>query len=545
MIEGIRSSPTRRFVIDFGILAVSALVFSLSFPSFISTWGYAPLAYISLAAIPLVLRRNGYLATSLLGMLYGYGSYALFNFWLAKFHPLAHIIVPVIYGAYFLLLFPLLKLADDVFPKYGFIVQCIIWLAFEYVRTLGFIGYSYGILGYSQYLFLPLARFASIAGVFGVSAFVAFPSFLLGRCAIDGVRTVNVIRGFWESVKRHRLYALAYLLLFTGALIYGIGTRGDYSDARSWRVALIQQNVDPWHGGTRAFRKGLDIHIAQSLEAIKENPDIVIWSETAFVPSISWHTRFRTDRDRYLLVQELTEFLQTQDVPYVIGNGDGQLEVAGREPVNPDGSWNRKDYNAVLLYENGEIQETYRKLHLVPFTESFPFKKQLPGIYSWLEAADTHFWEKGDEYVVFETDGISFSTPICYEDTFGNLSRAFVRAGAEVIVNITNDSWSASVAAEMQHMAMSVFRAIENRRTVVRGTNGGITCTIDPSGRILDRLAPFIEDYLVSDVPVYSDTRTLYTRFGDWFGIGCVLLAIAFLGTGVTRRFLLHRRTIS
>jgi apolipoprotein N-acyltransferase len=175
------------------------------------------------------------------------------------------------------------------------------------------------------------------------------------------------------------------------------------------------------------------------------------------------------------------------------------------------------DFNAAILFDKGRMVDTYRKLHLVPFTESFPFKNSLPGIYNWLKNADTHFWEKGDVYTVFEADGVRFSTPICFEDTFGSLCRDFFRHGAQVLVNITNDAWSFSVPCAMQHMSMAVFRAVENKRSVVRSTNAGITCIIDPNGRIVKRLAPFVEGYLVGDVPVYTAETTPYTRWGDWF----------------------------
>jgi apolipoprotein N-acyltransferase len=85
----------------------------------------------------------------------------------------------------------------------------------------------------------------------------------------------------------------------------------------------------------------------------------------------------------------------------------------------------------------------------------------------------------------------------------------------------------------MQHMAMAAFRAYENRRTVVRSTNSGITCVIDPSGRRVAEMEPFVEGYLIADVPVYDATTTLYTRWGDWLGIACAAIAAVLLGWGV------------
>jgi apolipoprotein N-acyltransferase len=252
-----------------------------------------------------------------------------------------------------------------------------------------------------------------------------------------------------------------------------------------------------------------------SNQALEHDPDIVIWSETAFVPSVDWHTKYRTDPERYALVQTFREYMQGQDVPFVTGNDDGQLEDPDLPPVLPDGSYNRLDYNAVLLYHNNRLQETYRKVNLVPFTEHFPYKETFPGFYRLLREKDYHFWAKGEEYTVFEAGGVRFSTPICFEDTFGYLNRRFVREGAEVIVNLTNDSWSGSVAAQMQHLGMAVFRAVENRRSVVRSANSGMTGVIDPDGRITAMLEPFTRDYLIAEVPLATRRTTPYTRWGN------------------------------
>ena len=229
------------------------------------------------------------------------------------------------------------------------------------------------------------------------------------------------------------------------------------------------------------------------------------------------------------------EYLSVQDVPFVVGNDDGQLIT------DENGNSLRIDYNASILFEKGEMKARYRKTHLVPFTEHFPYKKQLPWMYNLLLNFDTHFWEKGTEYTVFENSGVKFSTPICFEDTFGYLSREFINRGAEVIVNMTNDSWSGSVAAEVQHMMHAVFRAAENRRSVIRSTNGGITCVIDPNGKIIDEIDPFIEGYLTADVPVYTDTETLYTKYGDWFGAASVIISILALLYGSAVSLLLGK----
>jgi len=511
---------------ELGLLISGALLFALAFPSFTSENGYAPLAFIALIPVFVVVHRCSWKVVAVYGLLYGFGSYALFNFWLSTFHPLAILIVPTIYAVYFFIVFPLLKTADTLFPRYGYLLQILIWIGYEYLRTKGYLSYPYGNIGYSQYQFIPFIQISAITGFWGVSALVVFTSAYIGNAIKDG------LSGFKAFVLTHKIDAGVYAGLILLTLIYGFAVQQDYSDERRWRVALVQHNADSWEGGLRTYRRNFDILKDLSEQALKHDPEIVIWSETAFIPGVDWHSKYRTDAERYALVEDFREFMHNQPVPFVTGNDDGQLDKPNLPPVLPDGSYNRVDYNAVLLYHENELKKIYRKTHLVPFTEHFPYEETLPRFHKLLVEHDYHFWEKGSEYTVFEAAGVKFSTPICFEDVFGYISRRFVHEGAEVIVNMTNDSWSGSVAAQMQHMAMAVFRAIEVRRSVIRGTNSGMTCTIDPDGRIIDMMEPFKRDYMISEVPVYTEGTTPYTRWGNYFPIASLILAVAGLFGG-------------
>jgi apolipoprotein N-acyltransferase len=510
--------------VDLGLLAFSALAFALSFPSFLSDNGWFPLGFICLAPLFAAVRRSSWPAAPFYGIFFGYLSYAIFNFWLGKFHPLTLVVVPPIYAVYFLVTVPALKLADRLFPRHGYLLQAALWVCYEYfLKSNGFLAFSYGNMGYSQYPFVPFIQIAAFTGVWGVSLLVVFPSALLGNAFADGW---EVLRSGW---RRFIAPAGLYAMVFAAVMVYGLVAQVDTSSDRLWKVALVQPDVDPWHGGIRAYRQSLDILERQSSAALKEKPEIVVWSETAFVPAIDWHTRYRPDNESYALVKELRQFLAAQTVPFVVGNDDGELKRVD------EGQEVRVDYNAALLIDGERIVDTYRKLHLVPFTESFPFQRTLPVIYDWLKNADTHFWEKGTVPTVFEAGGVRFSTPICFEDTFGYLCRDFVQRGADVLVNITNDAWSNSVPCAMQHMTMAIFRAVENRRSVVRATNGGMTNIIDPNGRILGRLPPFTEGYLAGMVPVHGGVTTAYTRWGDWLPWWLLAASAAGLAAGLLR----------
>ncbi|MCL2609138.1 MAG: apolipoprotein N-acyltransferase, partial [Treponema sp.] len=310
------------------------------------------------------------------------------------------------------------------------------------------------------------------------------------------------------------------------ALLYGSLAGSDPSGYPKARIALIQPNSDPWTGGPEEFRRDFDVLRRLSDRALAEGPGLVVWPETAFVPRIHWHLTYREaeGRELWLLVSDFLEYMATQDVPFVVGNHDARRDFAG----------NRRDYNAAILFEGGEMTEVYRKMHLVPFTEHFPFADLFPGIHRALLNADTHFWDPGTERTVFAGPGFAFSTPICFEDSFGYISGDFVRSGAEVLVNLSNDAWAGSLSSQNQHLAMAVFRAVENRRSMVRSTASGQTAAIDPNGRILAMARPFSEEYLVVEVPIVRDRITVYNRFGDFLGRGFALIAAGILITGGT-----------
>ena len=184
-----RRSIVLDVVIDLALLSLASLLFALSFPGFASVQGWFPVAYVALVPLFLAAHRARWAAAPFYGLYFGMLSYVLFNYWLGRFHPLTLFVVPPIHAAYFLVLLPVLKLADAAFPVHGYAVQVLVWICYErFVKTGGFLAYSYGNLGYTQWQFLPLVRTAALWGVWGVSAIVVFPSALLGAALRDGLR---------------------------------------------------------------------------------------------------------------------------------------------------------------------------------------------------------------------------------------------------------------------------------------------------------------------------------------------------------------------
>jgi apolipoprotein N-acyltransferase len=134
----------------------------------------------------------------------------------------------------------------------------------------------------------------------------------------------------------------------------------------------------------------------------------------------------------------------------------------------------------------------------------------------------------GKEYLRADTEFGSFATVICYEIIFPGLVRKFYTTGGDFIVNITNDAWFGKTSAPLQHFSMAVFRAIENRKPVIRSANTGISGIIDSNGRILSK-TPLFERMVVSDSVRTDGTMTFYTKYGDLFSYLCIVLFLILL----------------
>jgi apolipoprotein N-acyltransferase len=545
-------------LIQLGLIFLASILFAASFPNILFINGLPFLAWFAYIPILLIIHKNNILACAGFGAVYGFIAYSIFNYWLGNFHPLAGTIVYTIYLVFLAVVFALLKAAYIFFPKRGFLVQWVIWLAYEYLCTKGFLGFPYGITGYSQWRQTALIQIAGITGVWGICALVTFPSFWLAdllsfnfsneavkppaekvrkgkKIAVNNITVFRPVLSFSKLNNSHKISAIIWAVSLAAALVFGLINMKDFSSYPNAPIALIQHNTDPWEASkapsswqiTQVYKSDLEklMRLSDEALALQPKPLLVVWPETAFIPRIYWHTTYRDDQNSWLLVKELLEYLSGKDVPFLIGNDDGRMDSA-KNP-NPDEKF-RVDYNAAMLFEKGLNTAAYRKLHLVPLTEHFPYKKQFPFIYNWLKNSDTHFWEKGDEQTVFSLQEFTFSSPICFEDTFGYLSGNFVRGGADVLVNLSNDAWSKSLPAQYQHLSMAVFRAVENYRPMVRATSSGQTCAIDPNGRVTAMAAPFKETSLNAAVPLVNKI-TIYTLYGDYLAIFLTLLAIVLL----------------
>lgn len=528
-------------------LILSAFILSLAFPGFVTETGWGWIAFFALIPVFAVIINTSWKAVWAYGFLFGVAFYCFFNYWLPGFHPGAIYIVTIIKGGEMIFLFLALKLASRAFGRHACIAQALIWVAYAYLSQIWFAGYPYGTICYALYDYLPLIQIADITGIWGIIVMMIFPQ------AWAGWYLAQLTRGgdanFLHYVRKSLAYVIVYVILFAlwlGYGFYALSAQEERAADRSWRVATIQHNHDSWEGGYQTYLRNFNNLRRLSLEALRGDPDIVVWSETAFIPSVDWHMNYSYEgvgntignEETAELVRRFVSFAEELGKPLLTGNPRGVLKDESLPPIDPEtGELNRVDYNTVILFDDGTIKQSYAKQHLVPFTEHFPYQRQLPWLYNILVSLDYNWWEQGDEPVVFESDGVHFSTPICYEDVFGDINAEFVRNGADLIINMTNDRWSGCAEAAFQHAAIAVFRSVETRKTMVRSTNSGYTCMILPTGEIVDPVEQFRMTWHIYDVPVYetksADDLTFYVTHTDLFAYIAIGLSLAALACGV------------
>ena len=526
------------------VLLASAFVLAASFPGFLTDDGIAPLVFVALIPVFMVIRNTTWRCVWFHGFLFGLVYYFFFNYWLKGFHALAIVIAPVIKGGEMLLLFLALKAIDEAFPKKGYILKGAVWAAYAYLAENWFAGYPYGNIVYALYPYPVLYQTADITGIWGIICLMVFPQAAAADYLYPWVMGKRGSFRLW--LKSNLIPLIIWALLAVASIIYGIFSLAYWEDrtpSSTMRVACVQHNHDSWKGGYNTYRSNFNNLKRYTTESLVTDPDLVIWSETAFVPSVAWHTTYDAKgtvwEDIHDLTIDFVEYAESIGVPLLTGNPKSVIADPSLPPYDEDGNKNSVEYNTVILFQDGEIKGEYIKQHLVPFTEHFPYEKQLPWLYNLLKAMDYNWWIPGTEPTVFELNGVHFSTPICYEDAFGVLNAEYVASGAEVIINMTNDNWSKKPSAEWQHAEIAAFRSVETRKAMVRGTNSGITCLIEPTGEIQDPMKPFSMGTHTYEVPVYSQSdygNTFYVEHIDLFAKIAIGVSIAALAYWIIRK---------
>ncbi len=394
----------------------------------------------------------------------------------------------------------------------------VVWTASEYLRATLFTGFPWELLGYSQYQNLTFIQIADLAGVYGVSFWLALVNTAL-LLAWSGFRHKP-----WQATpvsKKTAAGALITALAVSGLLwAYGQGriTAIDREAGRATRkrIAVVQGNINQNKKWDRNFQKTTLLKYSHlSAQASQTKPDLIVWPETA-TPFFIGHNRPMTD----LLVRGIR---QTR-TGYLIGSPTAIRHKARTAYHN----------SAILFDGQARVVDSYNKVHLVPFGEYVPFKEWLPFLGKMV--AQVGDFIPGKEGKSLKWQDMQLGIQICYEIIFPALSRSMVQNGTDLLVNITNDAWFGETSAPRQHFSMAVFRAIENRRALARAANTGISGYIDPAGRIIKTSDLNTAVTLTQDLPLMA-TTTFYTLNGDLFALFCLIVSLFLSGRALLGRY--------
>ncbi|PYI85992.1 MAG: apolipoprotein N-acyltransferase [Verrucomicrobia bacterium] len=293
---------------------------------------------------------------------------------------------------------------------------------------------------------------------------------------------------------------------------------------RELKVTLVQPSIpqtliwNPKEDATR-FTRLLEL----SKRALADKPDLLVWPEAA-MPSVFGDVEF---------YPVITNLAQTHRTWLLLGADDVERRVKSAAGVET------RYYNSSFLVNPaGEAVASYRKRQLVIFGEYVPLVRWLP-FMKYLTPIGSGF-TSGDRPVPFKMTEphATLAVLICFEDTFPHLAREYVQDETDLLVNLTNNGWFGDSAAQWQHAANAVFRAVENGVPLVRCGNNGLTCWVDAQGRMrqiygLEAKNVYREGFMTANIPLLAAgekrERTFYNRHGDWFGWSCVGLAAMML----------------
>lgn len=407
-----------------------------------------------------------------------------------------------------------------------------LWVGFEYARSFLLTGFPWLFLGHTQYRYQSLIQISDITGVYGISFLVVLIN--------AGIAELILILSADYRRQKSSFYILNIIfpiVLFITSALYGRFCLKHYIPENGPNVSVVQGNIpqsvknDP--DEMRQF-ENLQKYVNLSLltGGEHEKVDLVIWPET-MTPGLLNIDPDLSGRNIDRISQEsLKNLAYVLDVCLLVGGTAIEIERDKQTFYN----------SAFYLNEKGVIVDRYDKIHLVPFGEYTPLKRYLPLLARLVpyEVSLSH-GKKRVVFSLFDEDVMKmyrFGVLICYEDTVPALVRKFANDGVDFMINITNDGWFRKSSELDQHLAIMVFRAVENRVGMVRSANTGISAFIDANGRIYDKLKDSYGEYkgisgtLTNRVMINKRTAyTWYTKNGDIFAVLCVAISgIVLLG---------------
>ncbi len=483
--------------------------------------GFWPLGFVALLPLFLFLQRaveRNFCRFSLFlgGFIYGTALFLLLLYWLVNV--IVHyggLPVTVAAGGLLLLscymgcytgvfLLCCLRLVSSFSAMALLFLLPSLWIGLEWLRGWLFTGFPWLDLGCYPAFSPWFLQGAVLFGHYGLGWLLVFINIALWLCWVRKEKTVIVACAFSVLVS----YALFSLFSFTReqnslekwVLIRPGIVQGNVPQDRKWVAAEQQQTVSAY------------LSLSKELVEASSPPDFLVWPETAlpFYPQQS------------SLTGQLLSFIRQENLPLVSGAPWYEIDRRNAAPAF---------YNAALLLtpkRDAPLAGLIYKTHLVPFGEYVPLQDFLPFLRPLVESVGNLSAGEIRTPLHIETaagKSAAAGVLVCFESVFPNLSRHWVDTGADILLNLTNDAWYGKTSAPRHTLAMTVLRAVETRRSIVRAANTGFSAFIYPSGKVFQQTEWFTEAAVKMEMPLRKE-RTLYVRIGWLFAPFCFFLSL-------------------
>jgi len=495
--------------------------------------GLSFLAWIALVPLLISILLSDLLKTLACVLLCSGVFFALHFLWVfevSNYGILHHVLLDIYFSAYIVVFAVLLLYVRTSQGQFAALSMApFLWVVFEFLRSnAGFLALPWGLLSHSQYQNLYTIQIASITGANGISFLVVLVNSALTALLLP---LASWFSGLGPSApngsRKRNLFVVIVFGVVAISSAYGWVLTNRKIDGPTYKISIVQPNIDQ---KIKWDKKSAPVIVKKLSELTKtaamDEPQMIVWPETSTPRSIN------IDRE---LRKKINEIAVASNASLLIGSS----QVYKFKLDNPESA---KYFNSAYLIppdRDTSSMQRYDKNLLMPFGEYLPKKNKIS--WHYINVPDVGSFIPGKERKLFSIGGMNFGTTICWENIFPDFVRRYVKEGALFIVNLTNEAWFGKTSAPYQFLSMSVMRAVENQVHIVRCANTGISCFIDPHGRIANRVADddgneiFITGVTTGTILPQRD-KTIYTEYGDWFVGLCIIVSMIFIVISTTKR---------
>ena len=452
-------------------------------------------------------------------------------------------------------------------PAFRIIYFASLYTLYEWAKSTGFIGYPWGTISSAMYRWHSFTQLAAITGTYGIT----FLTVMFDCIVVEAANSLIISFKVFPDYKKECFVpvfnaAKTFAILFAITLFWG---NWEYQRPRTpdktLTTVMVQQNYDPWltanDSETVLKSEKLTQEKLDELKKLDKQPQLIVWSEGSLQRQFpNAYEIYKWEPVEYPLI----DFLKNNKVPLLTGGVYRKTDFTEKTTNNEDGTVTVESipsyryYNISAMFDSkANFRGYYGKLHLVPFAESIPginnpiikkiFKKVVGISAGWTQGEQLTYFEIPCNYYAEKTvprvNNINISipyetakendqplvricAPVCFDDSFTDVIRPLFLNGAEIFINLTDDSWSLKKSSEYQHFCIASYRAIEYRTTLVRSTNAGYSVVVNPSGQVIADQPLFEDSAIAVDVPVYKRVITPYARFGNWLPYTCLCIFV-------------------